>query len=306
MLAFAFNVSADCLSDPARAGQLLADLGKAVPALRRHRSRLIAPPGDLAAMPLSHASLEAVRHSEGSLQLGTVGSGNHFVELQADELERLWLMVHSGSRSMGQAIRDHHVARASPVGQGLRALDAASAAGQAYAQDVTWARRYAQANRLAIAAAVASVLATRTAAQAQWNTLVHIDHNHIARERHGDQWVWVHRKGAMPAAAGMAGLLPGSMGTASFHVEGRGCAASLCSSAHGAGRSMSRHVAARSITDRELHQQMQGIWYDFRHARSLREEAPAAYKNIRAVLRAQHDLVKVTRTLRPVLNYKGS
>jgi tRNA-splicing ligase RtcB len=109
----------------------------------------------------------------------------------------------------------------------------------------------------------------------------------------------------MPAAAGMAGLLPGSMGTASFHVEGRGCAASLCSSAHGAGRSVSRHEAARSISERDLHRQMQGVWYDFRHACHLREEAPSAYKDIRAVLRAQHDLAKVTRTLRPVLNYKG-
>jgi tRNA-splicing ligase RtcB len=95
------------------------------------------------------------------------------------------------------------------------------------------------------------------------------------------------------------------MGTQSFHVEGRGCAESLDSSAHGAGRAISRQAARKSISSRELHQDMHGIWYDYRMNDALREEAPAAYKDIRAVLRAQRDLVRITRILRPVLNYKG-
>jgi tRNA-splicing ligase RtcB len=95
------------------------------------------------------------------------------------------------------------------------------------------------------------------------------------------------------------------MGSPSFHVEGRGHEAALCSSAHGAGRALSRTAARSKVTERELRRQMAGVWYDFRIGEKLRDEAPSAYKDIRAVLRAQKELVKVTRTLRPVLNYKG-
>src|SRR5262249_20140505 len=123
--------------------------------------------------------------------------------------------------------------------------------------------------------------------------------------RHEGRDLWVHRKGAMPAHFGACGVLPGSMGSASFHVEGRGHEAALCSSAHGAGRALSRSAARRKVTERDLRRQMQGIWYDYRLSGRLRDEAPAAYKDIRAVLRAQADLVTVTRRLRPILNYKG-
>jgi tRNA-splicing ligase RtcB len=109
----------------------------------------------------------------------------------------------------------------------------------------------------------------------------------------------------MAAASTQSGALPGSMGTVSFHVQGRGCAQALCSSAHGAGRLMSRTDARRTVNARELHRQMSGIWYDYRHAELLRDEAPSAYKDVRAVARAQRELVKIVRVLRPVLNYKG-
>jgi len=109
----------------------------------------------------------------------------------------------------------------------------------------------------------------------------------------------------LPAALAQPGVLPGSMGAASFHVEGRGHEAALCSSAHGAGRALSRIAARTNVTERELRRQMDGVWYDYRLSDRLRDEAPAAYKDIKAVLRAQRDLVKVTRVLRPVLNYKG-
>jgi tRNA-splicing ligase RtcB len=109
----------------------------------------------------------------------------------------------------------------------------------------------------------------------------------------------------MRARAGESGVLPGSMGTLSFHVEGRGHEEALYSSAHGAGRALSRTAARGKISEREFRRQMDGIWYDSRLTARLRDEAPSAYKDIRAVLRAQKELVKVTRTLRPVLNYKG-
>jgi tRNA-splicing ligase RtcB (3'-phosphate/5'-hydroxy nucleic acid ligase) len=110
----------------------------------------------------------------------------------------------------------------------------------------------------------------------------------------------------MSARLGEPGVLPESMGPLSFHVEGRGEEAALCSSAHGAGRALSWTAARAKVTERELRRQMNGIWYDFRLTEKLRDEAPSAYKDIRAVLRAQRKLVKVTRTLGPVLNYKGA
>jgi tRNA-splicing ligase RtcB len=153
---------------------------------------------------------------------------------------------------------------------------------------------------------VSTVIEAVVGARLSWETVITTDHNHVSLERHGGRELWVHRKGAMPAGLGQAGVLPGSMGSASFHVEGRGHEAALCSSAHGAGRALSRAAARAKVTDREFRRQMQRVWYDYRLSDKLRDEAPAAYKDIRAVLRAQRDLVKMTRVLRPVLNYKGA
>lgn len=109
----------------------------------------------------------------------------------------------------------------------------------------------------------------------------------------------------MSAQLGERGVLPGSMGSVSYHVEGRGHEEALCSSAHGAGRVLSRTAARQQVTARAFRRQMEGVWYDTRKMEALRDEAPAAYKDIRAVLRAQKEMVKVIRTLRPLLNYKG-
>jgi tRNA-splicing ligase RtcB len=156
-----------------------------------------------------------------------------------------------------------------------------------------------------MAVEVGTVIEATLGARLCWETLITTDHNHVSLERHGERELWVHRKGAMPAGFGQAGVLPGSMGSSSFHVEGRGYEAALCSSAHGAGRALSRMAARAKVTERELRRQMEGVWYDYRLSEKLRDEAPAAYKDIKTVLRAQRDLVKVTRVLRPVLNYKG-
>jgi tRNA-splicing ligase RtcB len=214
-------------------------------------------------------------------------------------------MVHSGSRGIGPAIRDCHMQRAENVGGGLRALDATDHKGTAYLADVAWARRFAEASRRAMADQVEHVVESVLCARLCWETVATTDHNHVQFERHGEREFWVHRKGAMPAGFGQAGVLPGSMGSSSYHVEGRGHEAALCSSAHGAGRALSRAAARAKVTDHEFRRQMHGVWYDYRLSHKLRDEAPAAYKDIKAVLRAQRDLVKVTRMLRPVLNYKG-
>lgn len=305
MLAVATDLDAAALDNPRAAGQILSDLRRAVPARRHNRRDIISQPAGLAGMTLSHAGLESVRGNEGALEFATLGSGNHFLEIQADDEGRLWLMVHSGSRALGQAIRDHHLERAHPVVSRLHALDAGSDFGAKYLHDLSFARRYAEASRRAIAEAVERVLAATLRARVCWETVISTDHNHVSLERHGGRDLWVHRKGAMRAGLGERGVLPGSMGSVSFHVEGRGEEAALCSSAHGAGRTLSRTAAREKVSERELRRQMAGIWYDFRLAGSLRDEAPSAYKDIRAVLRAQRELVKVVRTLRPVLNYKG-
>ena len=143
-------------------------------------------------------------------------------------------------------------------------------------------------------------------ARLDWETSIATDHNHVKAEQYDAGKFWVHRKGAMALQAGELGVLPGSMGTLSFHVEGRGCEEALNSSAHGAGRAMSRSEAATKVSRAELQRQMKGVWFDWRLADAIRDEAPSAYKDIRAVLKEQHDLVKVRCTLRPLLNYKGT
>jgi tRNA-splicing ligase RtcB len=306
MLAMAFDApAASVRDDPAVAGRVLRALAGAVPVMRRHRRRLAPWPDILREHRPSQGALEAVARDEATLQLGTLGGGNHFVELQADGDDRLWLMIHTGSRAVGQAVRGHHLSHGTKLAGGMVAVDATTPAGQAYLNDVAWARAYADANRRAIAAAVADVLREELNARAVESSLVTCDHNHVAAEDHDGEQLWVHRKGAMPASAGAAGVLPGSMGTTSYHIEGRGCAGSLRSSAHGAGRAMSRNVARQRVTARDVGRQMSNVWFDPRRADALRDEAPAAYKDVRAVLRAQHELVRVTRTLRPVLVYKG-
>jgi tRNA-splicing ligase RtcB len=305
MLAVAFDGDAGGLADRDRAVEVLASIARAVPARRRHRRATVALPAALDATSLSASGLEAVRREAGALEFATLGGGNHFVELQADPDERLWLMIHSGSRAVGPAIRDRHLEAAARVKHGLRVLDATSAPGEAYLHDAAWARRYAEASRLAMAEAVEAAIAPLVGARLDWASLIATDHNHVVREHHHDRDCWVHRKGAMPAGAGVAGVLPGSMGTASFHVEGRGVADALASSAHGAGRVMSRSAARHAVSERELRRQMTGVCYDTRLGPALRDEAPSAYKDVRAVLRAQRELVRVTRELRPLVTYKG-
>jgi tRNA-splicing ligase RtcB len=306
MLAVAADVEASVLKNPKTAAHLLNEIGRAVPSRRRNRKAAIPQPADTANDRLSHAHLESIRQKEGEIEFATLGSGNHFLEMQADEEDRLWLMVHSGSRALGQVIRDHHLARAQPLEGRLRALDAKSDAGKEYLHDALWARQFAAASRKAMAEETGKVLARTLRCSIIWETMIASDHNHVALEHHGERELWVHRKGAISAQLGQTGVLPGSMGSPSFHVEGRGCEEALCSSAHGAGRALSRGAARNKFSDRDLRRQMEGVWYDYRLTGKLRDEAPAAYKDVRAVLKAQRELVKVIRTLRPVLNYKGT
>ena len=294
-----FDAAAALLDDPRLAASVLDGFTRRVPTLR-HRDARALPGGEL-----SHPSLRALARTTGARELGTLGRGNHFLELQADDKDRLWAMVHTGSRAIGQAIRDHHLRDATARGAGLRGFDADSPQGHAYLDDLTWALAYATANRRAILSAATDVLVECLGIVPVEASGIECHHNHVLREDHGEP-LWVHRKGAISAGLDEPGLIPGSMGTTSYHVAGRGVAAALGSSSHGAGRRFSRSEARKRISARDLAAQLGAVWFDHRHADALRDEAPAAYKNVDAVMRAQRELTRVVRRVRPRLSYKGT
>ncbi|MFZ6184412.1 RtcB family protein [Nannocystis pusilla] len=305
MAAVACDVEADVLADARTAAAVLVGLQRAIPALRHPGAGPPLPPA-LAERPLSSPSLQSEQRRTAGLQLGTLGRGNHFMELQADDEDRLWLMVHSGSRGIGTAIRDHHDALAEPIGAGLRGLVADSPGGEAYLHDMQWALDYAEASRAHMVARAAEVLDNCFKGHVLLDTWISCHHNFVRREQLGDEWLYVHRKGAVSARADEPGIVPGSMGAPSYHTCGRGEARGLCSSAHGAGRQLSRGEARRRIRAGDVVAQMDGVWFDHRAADALRDEAPAAYKDIGAVMRAQRELTRVVRRLRPLLNFKGA
>lgn len=304
MAALAFDLEADALDDERAAASMLAGLYEHVPSNRLRRAQEL--PVALAPSQLTDARLGKLATRDGAVQLGTLGRGNHFLEFQADSAGRLWALVHSGSRAMGQSITAHHLARAAPTPSKLAALHASDESGRAYLADLAWGRAYAAESRLAMLRAVERLVGSLFATAADWDSLVHSDHNHVRQEAHGDRQLWVHRKGAQPASDGAPGIVPGSMGTPSFHTVGRGCAAALESCSHGAGRRLSRAEARRAVSEKEFARQVGRLWYDRRRAETLRDEAPAAYNDIRLVMRAQQELTKIVRELRPLLSYKGA
>lgn len=299
---------AELLADERSAARLLAGLYRHIPSLKHSPATVPASlPDTLMKVPLSYPRLEKLKSRDARVQFGTLGRGNHFLEFQRDAEGQLWVMVHSGSRGMGQAISAHHtaVALSQLPKPALPSFPAESPAGRAYLADAGWAEQYAAENRLAILAAVAEPLDGLFGVMLDYTSLIHANHNHVRREVHGPDELWVHRKGALAARTGEPGIIPGSMGTASFHTCGRGLTEGLCSSSHGAGRALSRSAALHEIGQKRLLQEMRGVWFDHRHARKLRDEAPSAYKDIFAVMRAQRELTQIVSQLQPVLSYKG-
>lgn len=301
MAALAFDASADVLSNQTTAARVLTMLGETIPTTS-HRSSGSALPNDLANQRLSDKSLERKKQSIGRVQFATLGRGNHFVEFQRDTEGGLWLMLHSGSRGMGQAIRDHH----GGCDGALASIVASSKAGQDYLRDLGWALDYATQSRRRMTEVIAARLQALTGVSPIWDSYSDCHHNVVRQEQHEKRTLWVHRKGAISAKKGESGIIPGSMGSSSFHVAGRGEPSSLCSSSHGAGRVLSRTEARKTITTKSLSEQMRGIWFDHRIARRLCDEAPSAYKDIGNVMRAQRTLTRIVRKLEPMLVYKGT
>jgi len=306
MEALRFDGDAERLQDGALRTRVLDALRIAVPARTRSRATGLALPDAIAARLAASPARTSRLERDAAREFATLGRGNHFLELQRDEEGSLWLAVHSGSRALGPAIGAFHRRDAPRDRAGFEGFAADSERGRAFLADVELACAYAAASRAAMVDAAARVLAGQLGATPRPESRIACVHNGVRRETLGAETFWVHRKGAMPAAAGEAGIVPGSMGTLTFHVEGRGCADALHSSAHGAGRALPRGEARRRIAPRELLRQMRGVGFDETLARALVEEAPSAYKDVRAVMRAQRELVKVVRTLTPLLVHKGA
>jgi tRNA-splicing ligase RtcB (3'-phosphate/5'-hydroxy nucleic acid ligase) len=245
-------------------------------------------------------------------QLGTLGGGNHFIEVCLDEAERVWVMLHSGSRGIGNAIgtyfielarRDMERQMAALPDRDLAYLREGTRHFDDYVRALDWAQRYAAANRQAMLELTLSALERHLPPFTVTEEAVNCHHNYAQRERHYGKEVWVTRKGAIRARAGELGIIPGSMGARSYIVRGRGSEESFESCAHGAGRRMSRSAAQKAFSLSDLARQTAGVVC--RKDRGVLDEIPEAYKPIDAVMDNQRDLVEVVHTLKQVLCVKG-
>lgn len=242
-------------------------------------------------------------------QLGTLGGGNHFIELCLDGTDGVWLMLHSGSRNIGKELAEIHISTAKqlPHNQDLPDRDlavflAGSPEMDAYVHDLQWAQRYAMENRKTMMALYEDVMLSRFP---QFKVLNRINchHNYVSWEHHYGQDVIVTRKGAISAQLGQMGIIPGSMGTKSYIVRGLGHADSFMSASHGAGRRMSRGQAKRSYDLEDLIAQTAGV--ECRKDQGVLDEIPKAYKPIEKVMANQADLVEPLVELKQILCVKG-
>ena len=242
-------------------------------------------------------------------QLGTLGGGNHFIELCLDTAQGVWLMLHSGSRNIGKTLAEIHMGRARKLAHNAELPDkdlAVFLAGtrqmQEYRRDLYWAQRYAKANREVMLKLYQEVL-LKLFPQVRFETPIECHHNYVAEEVHFGEDVFVTRKGAISAREGELGIIPGSMGTRSYIVRGRGNPEAFHSASHGAGRRMSRGQAKRSFTLDDLREQTAGV--ECRKDRAVLDEIPGAYKDIDQVMANQQDLVEVVHELKQIMCVKG-
>ncbi len=247
-------------------------------------------------------------------QFGTLGSGNHFFEVCVDERRQVWVVLHSGSRGIGNQLAQGHIAKARRLAkQAMLSLEDPDLAYfvqgtpefDAYIVDMLWAQDYARANRDQMMDNAMREVFAFLGFGAETRR-INCHHNFTQQETHGGRRLWITRKGAIKADRGDLGVIPGSMGTRSYIVGGKGNPASWNSCAHGAGRRHSRTQAKKLFTRADLARQMAGKVWLSKRADALIDEIPAAYKDIDQVMADQADLVEVLHTLRQVLNYKGT
>ncbi|KOG35091.1 MULTISPECIES: RtcB family protein [Streptomyces] len=251
------------------------------------------------------------RRERAGQQMGTLGSGNHFVEFCLDTSGAVWLMLHSGSRNIGKELAEFHIGEAQklPHNQGLVDRDLAVFVADtpqmaAYRHDLFWAQEYAKHNRAIMMALFQEVVRREfRKARVTFDPVISCHHNYVAEERYEGMDMLVTRKGAIRAGSGEFGIIPGSMGTGSYIVKGLGNAASFNSASHGAGRKMSRSAAKRRFTVRDLEEQTRGV--ECRKDSGVVDEIPGAYKPIEKVIDQQRDLVEVVAKLKQVICVKG-
>jgi tRNA-splicing ligase RtcB (3'-phosphate/5'-hydroxy nucleic acid ligase) len=247
-------------------------------------------------------------------QMGSLGGGNHFIELCFDSEDNVWLMLHSGSRGIGNMLAQAHINSAKDLAKlaDIQLPDpdlAYFVQGQpefaAYWRDLQWAQEYARRNREVMMARFQRIVETHVAGGKATKPLLTVNchHNYAEKEVHYGEEVYVTRKGAVRAQANDYGIIPGSMGAKSFIVKGKGCAESFCSCSHGAGRLMSRNKAKNTFSLDDFIRQTDGV--ECRKDEELIDEIPGAYKPIEQVMAAQSDLVDVVATLKQVLCVKG-
>ncbi|MYV65915.1 RtcB family protein [Streptomyces sp. SID2131] len=251
------------------------------------------------------------RRERAGQQMGTLGSGNHFVEFCTDGSGSVWLMLHSGSRNIGKELAEHHIGEAQklPHNQGLVDRDLAVFVADtpqmaAYRHDLFWAQEYAKYNRAIMMALFQEVVRREfRKARVTFEPVISCHHNYVAEERYEGMDLLVTRKGAIRAGSGEFGIIPGSMGTGSYIVKGLGNVASFNSASHGAGRKMSRSAAKRRFTTRDLEEQTRGV--ECRKDSGVVDEIPGAYKPIEKVIDQQRDLVEVVAKLKQLICVKG-
>ena len=246
------------------------------------------------------------------VQLGSLGSGNHFIEISLDEQDRVWTFLHSGSRGIGNKIAQHHITVAADVARrywidlpdpDLAYLVEGTPEFSRYIRELRWAQHFALLNREEMMDRVIRQVSEWVGTPVQEQERINCHHNFTESEKHFGKQVWVSRKGAIRATEGEMGLIPGSMGDASYVVEGKGNPVSLNSSPHGAGRAYSRSAARKAFTVEQLREAMAGI--EYRDTDAFLDEIPAAYKPIDQVMADAADLVTVRHTLRQIVNVKG-
>jgi tRNA-splicing ligase RtcB len=251
------------------------------------------------------------RQERAGKQMGTLGGGNHMLEICLDQSNSVWLMLHSGSRNIGKELAEYHigVAQKLPHNQGLVDRDLAVFVSDtpqmaAYRNDLYWAQEYAKYNRAIMMALLKDVIRREfKKAKPTFDTDISCHHNYVAEERYEGVDLLVTRKGAIRAGSGEFGIIPGSMGTSSYIVKGLGNEKAFNSASHGAGRRMSRNAAKRRFTVRDLEEQTRGV--ECRKDSGVLDEIPGAYKNIDQVMEQQRDLVEVVAKLKQFICVKG-
>lgn len=257
-------------------------------------------------------------HKWSAFQLGTLGGGNHFIEICTDEENYVWAVLHSGSRNIGKELAEKHIDKAkglmkesldSILDPDLAYLVEGTPEFQSYIGDMLWSQNYAKANRHEMMLKIVKDISYHVYKDARLleniNSLFRVDchHNYCQREHHFGKEIWLTRKGAVSAKVGEYGIIPGSMGTKSYIVKGKGNPESFNSCSHGAGRKMSRTEARQTFTVEDLERETQNV--ECRKDRSVLDEIPSSYKDIDKVMENQKDLVEAVFTLRQLICIKG-